>query len=193
MRKRKMTTSGMEWNTMLGLTSRLLQDKLYRDYLLILVGSYVGLRISDLLELKFQDVEEKTELVLIEQKTRKVRKITLNPQVNAAVKIVADVLREQGKYRPDAFLLGNRWDGKISVSYINRRLKYIFNKYNVAVQNPSSHTIRKTFGKRVYEGNNKSEAALVYLMEIFSHSSISITKRYIGITEQQIADVYLNL
>lgn len=183
----------MDWNVMLGLTHRLKEDKLYRDYLLILIGSYFGLRISDLLQLRWQDMLDKTEVVITEQKTGKQRKITINMKVSNAVRFVAEKLLEQDRYRPEAYLFTNRWGDKITISYVNRRLKYIFVKYHVNVQNPSSHTLRKTFGRRCWEADSKSERALVYLSEIFSHSSISITKRYIGITEQQIADVYLSL
>jgi hypothetical protein len=45
----KTTTSGMEWNTMLGLTHRLKQDGNLTFYLLILTGCYFGLRAGDLL------------------------------------------------------------------------------------------------------------------------------------------------
>ena len=90
-------------------------------------------------------------------------------------------------------MFANQWGGSVTVSYVNKRLKFLFDKYNVLVKNPSSHTLRKTFGKRVYESDNKSERALIYLSEIFSHSSIVITRKYIGITQEQIADVYLSI
>ena len=193
MGNRKTTTSGMDWLVMTGLTNQLREDGLYRDYLLILVGSYFGLRISDLLILRWEDVLDKTEVILTEQKTKKQRKITINAKVMKALMFVAEELRKQGRYRPEGYLFANRWDGILSISYINKRLKFIFKKYQVNVQNPSSHTLRKTFGRRCWEADNKSERALIYLSEIFGHSSISITKRYIGITAEQIADVYLSL
>lgn len=193
MGNRKTTTSGMDWLVMTGLTNQLREDGLYRDYLLILVGSYFGLRISDLLILRWEDVLDKTEVILTEQKTKKQRKITINAKVMKALMFVAEELRKQGRYRPEGYLFANRWDGILSISYINKRLKFIFKKYQVNVQNPSSHTLRKTFGRRCWEADNKLERALIYLSEIFGHSSISITKRYIGITAEQIADVYLSL
>src|ERR1700722_19666596 len=104
MKNRRTTTSGVDWNLMIGLSQRLLQDKLYRDYMLILVGSYFGLRISDLLQLRFCDIEGKTEIILNEQKTGKQRKITINPKVNEAIMNVIDVLRRQGRYRAEAYL-----------------------------------------------------------------------------------------
>jgi integrase len=193
MKKKQTATSGMEWNTMLGLTQRLKQDKEYRDYLLITVGCYFGLRIGDLLSLRWSDLLNKQDLVLTEHKTGKPRKITINPRVTEAVDFCSNEQRLQDRFNPDSYIFANRWGSPVGISYVNKRLKVIFKKYHVSVKNPSSHTLRKTFGKRIYESDNKSERALVYLSEIFSHSSIAITRRYIGITQEQIANVYLNL
>lgn len=193
MKKKQTTTSGLEWNTMIGLSARLKQDELYRDYLLITLGCYFGLRISDLLSIRWEDIIDKTELVLIEQKTKKSRKITFNPNVIQAVNFCSNELKLKNQLNNNDFVFSNRWNEKISVSFINKRLKYIFIRYNVKVQNASSHILRKTFGKRIYEADNKSERSLIYLSDIFSHSSISTTRRYIGITQEQIADMYLSL
>jgi integrase len=177
-----------------GLAHRLREDKLYRDYLLLFIGSYFGLRISDLLEIRYIDLIDKKEVIVIEQKTKKQRRITINPKVNDAINFVVEDLKKQDKFRSEAYVFANRWGGIISVSYVNKRLKFIFSKYDVHVQNASSHCLRKTFGKRVFDAaGDKSESALIYLMEIFGHSSMNITKRYIGITDKQIENVYLNL
>ncbi len=69
-------------------------------------------------------------------------------------------------------------------------LKSIFQDKKIQV---SSHTLRKSFARRVYENMNQSEDALVLLSEIFSHSSVSITRRYLGIRRETIANVYLSL
>ncbi|MBN8695189.1 MAG: tyrosine-type recombinase/integrase [Bacteroidetes bacterium] len=193
MKRKQTATSGMEWNTMLGLTQRLKQDKQYRDYLMITVGCYFGLRIGDLLSLRWSDVIDKDELILTEQKTKKSRKITINPKVSEAINLCLNKLRSDGTFSETGYLFSNRWGGPVTISYVNKRLKVVFKKYNVNVKNPSSHTLRKTFGKRIYESDNKSEKALIYLSEIFSHSSISTTRRYIGITQEHIADMYLAL
>ena len=55
---------------------------------------------------------------------------------------------------------------------------------------PSTHFMRKSFGRKVYSNNNESEHALVLLMDIFNHSSLQITKRYLGIRQEEIYDVY---
>ncbi len=193
MKKRQTTTSGLEWNTMIGLTQRLKQDEHYKFYLLITIGSYFGLRISDLLSLRYNDVLNKEELIVTEQKTKKKRKITINQKVREAVNFCSNELRLKDKFKETDYIFSNRWGSPVTISYINKKLKFIFKKYNVSVQNGSSHTIRKTFGRRVYELDNKSERALVYLSEIFSHSSIAMTRKYIGITQEQISDIYMSL
>lgn len=189
----KTTTSGLDWNSMLGLLVRLKQEKNYRAYLLIATGCYFGLRIGDLLNLKWIDVFESDEFTITEQKTGKKRKITINAFVKEALSFVAQSEIAVGKFDINGYLFQNRQGHRITVQFANVMLHEVFKKYSVRVQNGSTHTMRKTFGKRVWEMDNKSERSLVYLSEIFSHSSIATTKKYIGITEKQIADVYLKL
>tara|TARA_R110002051_G_scaffold95783_2_gene165805 strand:- start:1493 stop:1696 length:204 start_codon:yes stop_codon:yes gene_type:complete len=57
----------------------------------------------------------------------------------------------------------------------------------------SSHSLRKSFGRRVWENNGKSDEALTYLSEIFNHQSIAMTRKYLGIRADEIKDIYLNL
>ena len=189
----KTTTSGMEWNTMLGLLVRLKNDGKLREYLLIATGCYFGLRIGDLLNLKWNQVLDKDEFTITETKTGKQRKITINRSVKEAITYVADTLTRQGVFSPDGYLFCNKQGGKFSRQFANHLLSEACIEYNIKVQNPSSHLLRKTFGKRCWESDNKSERALVYLSEIFSHSSLAVTKRYIGITDKVIADVYMKL
>ena len=178
---------------MLGLTHRLKQDGNLTFYLLILCGCYFGLRAGDLLQLSWPDVLGRDDFSIKEEKTGKVRKITVNPAVKDALKDVSDKLARSGRFDPNGYIFSNRWGGSLSISYVNKQLHAIFSKYNVRVLNGSTHTLRKTFGKAVWERDGKSERALIYLSEIFSHSSIATTRKYIGVTERQIADVYLKL
>jgi integrase len=189
----KTTTSGMDWNSMLGLLVRLKNDGLLREYLFIAAGCYFGLRAGDLLNLKWSDVLEKDEFIIVEHKTKKQRKITINLFVKDVIKYVAENLSRHGKFEVNNYIFTNRFGNKITIQFINKQLHKLFIKYSIRVQNGSTHTLRKTFGKRVWENDNKSERSLIYLSEIFSHTSIATTKKYIGITEKQIADVYLKL
>ena len=187
------TTNGLDWNVMLGLTHRLKQDDNLKFYLLILTGCYFGLRAGDLLNIRWCEVINKDDFTLKEQKTGKLRKITVNLAVKEALAHVSRELTKVGRYEEEGYVFANRWGEPLSISYVNKQLHKIFPKYNVRVQNPSTHTLRKSFGRRVWEMDGKSERSLIYLSEIFSHSSIATTRKYIGVTERQIADVYLKL
>ncbi len=89
----------------------------------------------------------------------------------------------------------NKFGNKsIDKSYVNVKLKELVKKYRIKLDgNVSTHTFRKTLGRRVMEVNNYSNESLVLLMELFGHSSMSITKRYLGIREQEIHNVYDSL
>jgi len=187
------TCTGIEWNSLLGLLVRLKKAKRYREYLLIGTGAYLGLRASDLLNLRWSDVLHRDEIIIVENKTGKVRQITINASLQEILNLVLLERSRQGKFNIDQYLFANRQDKKVSIQYINRLLKKTFSDYGVKTQNASTHTLRKTFGKRVWEMDGKSERSLIYLSQIFNHSNVSITRRYIGIVQEGIRNIYLSL
>lgn len=187
------TCSGLDWNLMLGLLVQLKKSGRNLEYLLIGMGAYLGLRASDLLCLRWSDVLNREEVVITEKKTGKVRTISINSSLNEIMTFVVNEQLRQGEFNLDTYLFANRKGDKISIQYINRLLKKTFKEYGVKTQNPSTHTLRKTFGKRVWEMDEKSERSLIYLSQIFNHSSVSITRRYIGIVQEDINNIYLNL
>jgi integrase len=65
--------SGIEWNSLLGLLVRLIKTKRNREYLLRGTGTYLGLRASDLLNLRWSDFIDKDEVVITEKKTGKIQ------------------------------------------------------------------------------------------------------------------------
>jgi integrase len=82
----------------------------------------------------------------------------------------------------------------MQIPRINVTLKDIKAKYRLKVQNSSCHSLRKTFGRQVYNQNSEnSELALVKLMELFNHSSVAITKRYLGLRQEEILQAYDSL
>ena len=62
---------------------------------------------------------------------------------------------------------------------------------DLQIKNFSCHSLRKTFGRQVYNMNSdNAELALVKLMELFNHSSVAITKRYLGLRQEEILQTY---
>jgi len=183
----------LEWDSMLVLLQKLERDKEYKFMLLIATGCYTGLRISDLLKLRWTDVLNQDHLEVTEGKTKKVRKIAINPNLSSIISRMYEKMKIADKHQ---YLFLNRFGTKpINVQFVNRKLKEIAKKYklDIPLSATSSHLFRKTLGRHVWASNNYSEKSLLLLGELFNHSSIKITKRYLGIKEQEIVDVYLNL
>jgi integrase len=191
--KGSITTTGyMEWDTFVSLITRLESKGEYKFCLLISIGVFTGLRISDLLKLKYSDLLDKNTLVLKEQKTGKTRTIRINNDLQS---LVQRIYKKQNLTHSNQLIFLNRFGTKpIDKSYVNVKLKEIFSKNRIKLDgNVSSHLFRKTLGRRVMELNNFSNESLVLLMELFGHSSMSITKRYLGIRQQEINDIYLSV
>ena len=186
------TTGYLEWDNFISLITRLENKGEYKFSLLISIGVFTGLRISDLLGLKYSDILNNTILNIQEKKTKKTRKIKLNEDLKI---IVQRIYSKQNIKNPDQLMFLNRFMTKpIDKSYVNVKLKELFCFYRIKIDgNVSSHLFRKTLGRRVMEVNNYSNESLILLMELFGHSSISITKRYLGIREQEIHNVYDSL
>ena len=78
-----------------------------------------------------------------------------------------------------------------STQRINVLFKDIKKRYNLKIEHFSTHSMRKTFGRKVYESSGENaNMALIKLSEIFNHSNISITKIYLGIREKELLETY---
>lgn len=185
--------SYLEWDSMLILLQKLERDKQYKFELLIAVGCFTGLRIGDLLKIRWVDVYNRETLELTEGKTKKVRRIRINPNLSD---IIARLHEKMNIKDDNELLFINKTRTKaINVQYINRRLKEIATKYNLQIpaNSTSSHLFRKTLGRHCWALNNYSEKSLILLSDLFNHSSIRLTKIYLGIKAEEISDVYLQL
>lgn len=62
------------------------------------------------------------------------------------------------------------------------------------IKNFSCYSLRKTFGRQVYNMNSESsELVLVKLMEMFNYSSVVITKKYLELRLEEILQTYESL
>lgn len=187
----KTTTGFIQWNDLTNLVLKLQRDGEYKFSLLIGTGAFTGLRISDILSLTWNQLLDKDVIELCEMKTGKFRKIKINQDLKTLIKGNYELMQ-----MPDinSLVFLNKYGTKqINVQWVNVKLKEIFSKYSIKTENPSTHTIRKSFGRRIWELNNYSEKSLVLLSELFNHSNIQITKRYLGIKEKELFDVYDSL
>lgn len=182
------TADYLPWDTMLNLTRRLYKDGKYRMSLLVACGSFFGLRISDLLSLSWEQILGES-FAINEKKTGKHREIKVNAGVQEHIK---ECYKALGIKDPHEKCFLNRYGDVISIRRINVVLKAIKVKYMLKdIQHFSTHSFRKTFGRKVVEmAGENSEMALIKLAELFNHSSTSITRRYLGLRQQELSEAY---
>ena len=182
------TADYLVWSDAMNLIRKLAKDGNYKMSLLIALGCFTGLRISDILALRWEQILSTEELTIIEKKTGKKRVLRLNSQLQQHIQECYEHIQPIGMKAP---ILVSQKGTVFTIQRINVILKEIKRKYRLKVKNFSCHSLRKTFGRQVYNMNSEnSELALVKLMEIFNHSSLAITKRYLGLRQEEILQTY---
>ena len=183
------TADYIEWNTAINLVHRLYKDKDYKMSLLIGCSIFFGLRISDILQLSWDMLLDDSSFELIEKKTQKRREVRINKGFQKHIWDCYNALLITDKSEK---CFKSRERRVYSIQRINMLLKDIKKKYGIkSVKNFSTHSLRKTFGRHVYErADSNGEMALVMLSELFNHSNIAITKRYLGLRKEEILKCY---
>ena len=183
------TADYIEWNTAINLVLRLYKDKDYKMSLLIGCCIFFGLRISDILQLSWDMLLDDSSFELIEKKTQKRREVRINKGFQKHIWDCYNALLITDKSEK---CFKSRERRVYSIQRINMLLKDIKKKYGIkSVKNFSTHSLRKTFGRHVYErADSNGETALVMLSELFNHSNIAITKRYLGLRKEEIMGCY---
>lgn len=183
------TSDYLEWEKMQYIYRQLEKEGRYTYALLINIGSYTGLRIGDILELKWSDFVGKDKLCIVEQKTKKRRIIHIHEDSQQLIKRVLERISPD----LDSYIFLNYDSGKAyTIQHFNRKLKLIAKEFKLKIKF-SCHSLRKTMSRRVWSQDNESEASLIILSEMLSHRDISTTRKYLGIRNQEIQNIYINL
>ena len=159
-----------------------------RNYALIVLGVCTALRIGDLLRLTWDDVydfergEFRPHITITERKTNKTKTIALNPK---AVKALRLCLSE----RRGEYIFASNREGAAPISRVQewRVIKEAATALKMAGC-IACHSLRKTAGYHWW----KSGVSPVVLMDIYNHSSYEVTRRYLGLTQDDIDEAYLN-
>ena len=163
---------------------KLLRGSNMRDYALFVLGINSGLRISDLLTLTVEDVAGKERVSLREQKTNKEKDFPLS---DVCKKTISEYLKESG------LTTGPLFPSRKGGLPLTRIQAYrILNAAAKAVgieDAIGTHTLRKTFGYHAYVQG----ADITRIQKLLNHSSPGITLAYIGITKEELDNVYINL
>lgn len=155
---------------------KVLKDQSERNWMLFVAGANTGLRISDLLQLRVRDVKNKKHIRVKEKKTGKTKDVPVTVSMRPVFRSYV------GDKDDRVYLFRSR---KGNNKPLTRSGAYsVLRKAAdaVGIPNIGTHTLRKTFGYWFYQTNKEFGT----LMLIFNHSDPAITKRYIGIQQDEI-------
>jgi integrase len=175
----------------------LLADRTFgkRNHLLFVFGINSGLRISDILSMTIADVatakgKVRKQVTIKEKKTGKNKTFVLNKNITA---VLQEYLDEMPELVPNIPLFKSRKldkTGKYKALSRIQAWEILTKAAKMAgIENMGTHTMRKTFGYHAYRAGYGIEK----LQEVFNHSSPAITKRYIGITQDEINEIYISV
>ena len=161
-----------------------------RNYTMVCLGINSALRISDLLSLTWGDVYDFTNscfrqhIAIIERKTGKRTENALNTNAMKALESYKNSLSEVTE---QTFIFPGRGRKKpLSRSPAYRILRSAGQALHFET-GISCHSLRKTFGYHAW----KMGVQPAVLTQVFHHSSFQVTKRYLGIEQDDIDQVFL--
>ena len=188
------------------ITKFLVQEGRYRDNMMFIVGINFGLRVGDLMSLRFANIIDENftfreTFAVFEQKTRNTRKKKKNRYITIN-KAVMDAVTLYLSHTPNVSLSdymfrcqsnrGKNVNKPLSTMSVDRILKGIANDLGLTMK-MSSHSLRKTFcyHQMLVSGNDVRK--LYLLQKMLGHASIGQTLDYIGITKEEMQEAYLSL
>lgn len=168
----------------------------YRDLLLFVVGINTALRVSDLLKLQIGDFVEpggkiKSRFWIREEKRGKRNEVIINDSIQEALK---EYLAAQPAVLldPNHFLFFNTRSGDFTDAIKRgqawKLISVICDEIGLR-GNFGTHTLRKTWGYHA----RLSGVDLALIMHQLNHNSLAYTKRYIGITDDELEAVVRKL
>jgi integrase len=182
------TADYLEWHEAMNLVRKLYDDNKIALSLFLACSCFFGLRASDTLSLKWEDLLDKDEFQLIEKKTQKKRDIKINQQLRRHISDCYNIINPGNL---NEFMFLSQKGTVFSIQRINIILKDLKNQYNLKIKNFSSHSLRKSFGREIFNRSaENAELAIVKLSQLFNHSSTSITRKYLGISHKELMDTY---
>ncbi len=162
----------------LGLRDRALLETLYAT----------GIRVSELINLKFTDLHEELKLVKIFGKGSKERLIPISAVALSWIDSYKEKVRDPLILkigRNNDFIFLNSRGGSLTRQAVWQIIKH-YCKLAGIQKNVTPHTLRHTFATHLLENG----ADLRVVQEILGHSDISTTQIYTNLSQKHILQVY---
>ena len=167
----------IQTDTLLGLRNRAIFETLYSS----------GLRVSELAEMDFRDVDFSAAVVQVSGKGKKQRIVPIGQKALAAIKAYRTRLQKQAGRHPvdEGPLFLNRFHKRLSPRSIARILNKLVD--TIGLLTPvSPHALRHTFATHMLDAG----ADLRAVQELLGHKSLSTTQKYTHVSIDRLMETY---
>lgn len=144
-----------------------------------------GLRISELLDLKLQDLHLREQYMVVVGKGNKERMVPLGDMAAQALRKYLEKGRGYIANKPSNLLFFNYKGEQMSRQGFFKFIKKLASD-NGITKEISPHTIRHSFATHLLEGGTD----LRVVQELLGHEDISTTQRYTHVDSDRLKDVY---
>lgn len=164
-------------NNIIQLCFEYLKETNERNVVMFAIGIYTGLRISDILTLRVNDVYKKNRIILKQKKTNEYVNVVIHSELK---KIVNDYCKDKSKYE---YLIKSRNGTNKPIT-----IRQAYNVLNemaayLRIENVGTHTMRKTAGFTLYNSTGKD---IGKVMKMLGQSDPKNTLRYIGVEQMDL-------
>ena len=166
-----------------------------RNYSIFCLNINIGLRASDLLYLKIRDImceknKFKNEVSIIESKTGKTKTFNICQNAREAILLY---LETRPNYQMNEYLFTSKKlkNEPLTPNGLWRIIKKMQNDVGIT-ENLGTHSLRKSFAYQRLMKHKDDPYYVATIQELLNHSSIAITRKYLGIDNDVKKDAYLN-
>ena len=146
----------------------------FRDYCIMLVLLDTGVRLSELLNIRLDDVDLQQRKIKVMGKGAKERYVFFNTTTRDALKKYMDV---RGRSLHHSFLWISREDGPLKRETIQERLAQYGQQAGLKNVRVSPHTFRHSFAKLfILNGGNT-----LALQNLLGHSTLEMVRHYVNL------------
>ena len=146
---------------------------------------FTGIRRSELIDLKVQDIDFSTRLLKVLGKRNKERLVPLLPEIQEHMKALLILQKDLKITREANLFFVNEKGKKLTTSFVYQSVKNYLSKVSTKTKR-SPHVLRHSFATHLLDQG----ADLNSIKDLLGHSSIAATQHYTHSSMAKIQEVY---